>query len=295
MVDVTEDYLDWAQGRTWYRVYGDLASGIPLIVLHGGPGAAHDYCEPIGDLIAATGRPAVLYDQLGCGLSQHLPDAPASFWTVDLFKSELTALVEHLGLTRFHLLGQSWGGMLGMEVALDHPTGLVSLTVADSPASMTLWVEEANRLRSYLPDEVQQTLLQHESAGTTDSAEYQAAVEVFDNEYVCRVPQPPCVQASFAQIAAEPTVYHTMNGPSEFHVVGTLKDWDITPRLPEIEVPTLLISGAHDEATPRIVGEVRDRIPDVRWEVFAWSSHMPHVEEPAKFQRIVADFLTEHD
>lgn len=292
---MTDDFMDWAQGRTWYRIYGDLTSGTPLVVLHGGPGAAHDYCEPIGDLIAATGRPVVLYDQLGCGLSQHLPDAPESFWTVDLFKSELAALVDHLGLERFHLLGQSWGGMLGMEVALDHPSGLASLTVADSPASMPLWVQEANRLRTYLPQVVQQTLLDHEAAGTTDSAEYEAAVAIFDNEYVCRVPQPPCVQASFAQIAAEPTIYHTMNGPSEFHVVGTLKDWDITARLPEIDAPTLLVSGAHDEATPRIVGEIRDRIPGARWEVFAWSSHMPHVEEPAKFQRVVSDFLAEHD
>lgn len=288
---VSEDFLEWASGRTWYRVYGSLDSGIPLVVLHGGPGASHDYCEPIGDLVAATGRPVVLYDQLGCGLSQHLPEAPASFWTVALFKAELAALVEHLGISRFHLLGQSWGGMLGMEVALDHPAGLVSLTVADSPASMPLWVREANRLRELLPLDVQQALTDHEVAGTTDSAEYHSAVDVFDSQYVCRVPQPDCVKRSFAQIAEEPTVYHTMNGPSEFHVIGTLKDWDITERLPEIDVPTLLISGAHDEATPRIVGEIHDRIPDSRWELFAWSSHMPHVEEPAKFQQVVREFL----
>lgn len=295
MVDTTEDFLDWAQGRTWYRVYGSLSTGTPLVVLHGGPGASHDYCEPIADLVAATGRPVVLYDQLGCGLSQHLPDAPSSFWSVALFKSELAALVAHLGISSYHLLGQSWGGMLGMEVALDHPAGLVSLTVADSPASMQLWVQEANRLRALLPPEVQETLLLHEAAGTTDSAEYQAAVEVFDNEYVCRVPQPDCVKRSFAQIAEEPTVYHTMNGPSEFHVIGTLKDWDITSQLPSIDVPTLLISGAHDEATPRIVGEIHDRIPRSRWELFAWSSHMPHVEEPAKFQQVVREFLAAHD
>ena len=295
MMETTEGFLDWSQGRTWYRVYGDLSAGTPLVVLHGGPGASHDYCEPIADLMAATGRPVVLYDQLGCGLSQHLPDAPADFWTVSLFKSELAALVEHLEIERFHLIGQSWGGMLGMEVALDHPSNLVSLTVANSPASMPLWAQEADRLRSYLPADVQATLLAHEADGTTDSPQYQAAVDVFDSHYVCRVPQPPCVVASFAQIAAEPTVYHTMNGPSEFHIVGTLKNWDITDQLGQIDVPTLLISGAHDEATPRIVGEIHDRIPGSRWELFAWSSHMPHVEEPAKFQQILSEFLSQHD
>jgi len=298
-VTVIEDRLVWAAGETWYRVVGDLdpdAALAPLVVLHGGPGAAHDYCAPIADLVAPTGRAVVLYDQLGCGRSQHLPDAPVGFWTPQLFKDELVALTAHLGIAgRYAVLGQSWGGMLGMEHALDHPEGLVALVVADSPASMRLWVEEANRLRQLLPPDVERTLQRHEADGTTGAPEYEAAVEVFYDRHLCRVPQPPCVQASFAQLAAEPTVYHTMNGPSEFHVIGTLRDWDITDRLPAITVPTLLVSGAHDEATPRIVGEIRDRIPGARWEVFAYSSHMPHVEEPAKFKEVVAAFLAEHD
>jgi len=298
-VTVIEDRLVWAAGETWYRVVGDLdpdAALAPLVVLHGGPGAAHDYCAPIADLVAPTGRAVVLYDQLGCGRSQHLPDAPVGFWTPQLFKDELVALTAHLGIAgRYAVLGQSWGGMLGMEHALDHPEGLVALVVADSPASMRLWVEEANRLRQLLPPDVERTLQRHEADGTTGAPEYEAAVEVFYDRHLCRVPQPPCVQASFAQLAAEPTVYHTMNGPSEFHVIGTLRDWDITDRLPAITVPTLLVSGAHDEATPRIVGEIRDRIPGARWEVFAYSSHLPHVEEPAKFKVVVTGFLAEHD
>jgi L-proline amide hydrolase len=284
---------------TWYRVVGELDPGArmaPLVVLHGGPGAAHDYCEPIADLVAATGRAVVLYDQVGCGLSQHLPDAPVEFWTPQLFKDELIALTGALGIAgRYHVIGQSWGGMLGLEHALDHPAGLQALVVADSPASMPLWVEEANRLRALLPPEVDEVLRKHEEAGTTDSEEYHAAEEVFNDHYLCRVPQPPCVQRSFAQITADPTVYHTMNGPSEFHCIGTLKDWDVTDRLSTITAPTLLVSGFHDEATPRIVGEIRDRIPGARWELFAWSSHMPHVEEPAKFKVVVTGFLAEHD
>jgi L-proline amide hydrolase len=296
---MTEGRLRWPAGETWYRLIGTPdpdAAMAPLVVLHGGPGAAHDYCEPIADLVAQTGRAVVLYDQLGCGLSQHLPEAPAGFWTPQLFMDELVALTRHLGIDRrYAVLGQSWGGMLGMEHALDHPAGLTALVVADSPASMPLWVAEANRLRGLLPADVEATLQRHEAAGTTETPEYEAAVQVFYDRHLCRVPQPPCVQASFAQITAEPTVYHTMNGPSEFHVIGTLKDWDITDRLPTIDVPTLLVSGAHDEATPRIVGEIRDRIPGARWELFAWSSHLPHVEEPAKFKQVVADFLAAHD
>ncbi len=300
----TENRLSWTTSdgtpvETWYRVVGDLdpaAAHTPLVVLHGGPGAAHNYCEPIADLVAQTGRAVILYDQVGCGLSQHMPQAPIGFWAPQLFKDELVALTTRLGIAgRYHVIGQSWGGMLGLEHALDHPAGLRALVVADSPASMRLWVEEANRLRSLLPPQVEATLKQHEDDGTTDTPEYEAAVNVFYDRHLCRVPQPLSVQASFAQIAAEPTVYHTMNGPSEFHCIGTLKDWDITDRLHTITAPTLLVSGAHDEATPRIVGEIHDRIPGSRWELFAYSSHMPHVEEPAKFKDVVTGFLAEHD
>jgi L-proline amide hydrolase len=301
---MTENQLSWitADGTavsTWYRIVGELsaqASLTPLVVLHGGPGAAHDYVEPIADLVAATGRAVVLYDQVGCGRSQHLPEAPVEFWTPQLFKDELNALIVHLGISeRYHVIGQSWGGMLGLEHALDHPAGMRALVVADSPASMPLWVAEANRLRALLPDGVDETLRRHEQAGTTSSAEYVAAEAVFNDHHVCRVPQPPCVQRTFAQIAAEPTVYHTMNGPNEFYCIGTMKDWDITDRLHTIDVPMLLVSGAYDEATPRIVSEIRDRVPGARWELFAWSSHMPHIEEPAKFKAVVTAFLAEHD
>jgi L-proline amide hydrolase len=289
--------MTWRGHETWYRIVGELdpdAEQTPLVICHGGPGAAHDYCEPIADL-SRSGRACVLYDQLGCGRSEHLRDAPADFWTPQLFRDELVELTRHLGIERrYAVLGQSWGGMLAMEHALDHPPGLRGIVVADSPASMRLWVEEANRLRADLPPEVQATLTRHEQAGTTDDPEYDAAVMVFYERHVCRRrPQPECVQRSFDEIRADPTVYHTMNGPSEFHVVGSLESWEIEDRLHEIDVPTLLVSGAHDEATPLIVGRIHERIPGSEWELFPESSHMPHVEEPEAFLERVERFLRE--
>ncbi len=290
-----EDRMRWSGHQTWYRVVGDLdpaAPQTPVVICHGGPGAAHDYCEPIADL-SRSGRACVLYDQLGCGRSDLLPDASADFWMPELFKTELTELVRHLGIAdRYALVGQSWGGMLAMDYALDHPAGLRAIVVADSPASMKLWVSEANRLRRDLPADVQERLTRHEAAGTTDDPEYEAAVSVFYDRHVCRVkPMPDCVARSFAQIAANPAVYHAMNGPSEFHVIGSLKTWDITERLGEISTPTLLVSGRHDEATPRIVGQIHDRIPNAAWVMFEDSSHMPHVEEPEAFLGAVEEFL----
>jgi len=119
---------------------------------------------------------------------------------------------------------------------------------------------------------------------------------VFYERHLCRiVPFPDSVQRSFAQLQAEPTVYHTMNGPSEFHVMGRLRSWNITPRLSEIRVPVLLISGEYDEATPTVVRPIAEAIPDVRWELVEDASHMPHVEAPERFMALVEEFLDAHD
>jgi len=290
---VTEGTIPFGGAETWYRVVGDgeKPGALPILLLHGGPGGAHDYLESMQEL-ADTGRRVIFYDQLGCGRSPY-PSDPAK-WTVELFVDEVDAIRDALGLDRLHLLGQSWGGMLGMEYALRQPPGLQSLIVCDSPASMRLWVQEANRLREGLPPDVQQTLLRHEAEGTTESDEYQTAIHVFYDRHVCRVvPAPDYVQRSMDHILNE--VYLTMNGPSEFHVVGTLKDWDITPRLGEISVPTLIISGAHDEATPLISRTINEGIPGSEWVLFDDSSHMPHVEEPERFLQVVGDWLERHD
>lgn len=288
--------MKWQHGSTWYRVVGDLKSSkTPVMILHGGPGAGHNYCEPIAEVLAQTGRAAVLYDQIGCGNSTHLPDKPKEFWTPELFMEELVLLTQHLGISnKYDIVGQSWGGMLGMQFAITKPKGLNAMVIADSPASMEVWVSEANKLRKELPPEVEATLLKHEAAETTEDPEYVAAVDVFYSRHLCRIPQPPYVIASFDQLAADPTVYHTMNGPSEFHVIGSLKHWDIRPQLKEINTPTLLVSGQYDEATPAMVKEIHGLIPGSKWELFAESSHMPHVEEPAKFKRVVSEFLDSH-
>ncbi len=286
-----EGYMPFHGYRTWYQVIGEgeEPGKLPLLTLHGGPGATHDYLEPLAEL-AKSGRRVIFYDQLGCGNSDH-PHNPA-MWTVDLFLEELGAIRETLGLDRVHILGQSWGGMLGMEYALTQPAGLAGLIVSDSPASMEQWVAEANKLRAELPPAVQETLLKHEAAGTTTDPAYLEAMDVFYRRHVCRAdPWPDCVVRSFAKLAEAPEVYNTMNGPSEFHVIGTLKTWNIVDRLHEIRVPALLLSGRYDEATPAIVETIHQRIPGAEWVLFEHSSHLPHVEEPERYNQVVHDFL----
>ncbi len=292
-----EGAVDFRGWKTWYRITGDLASGrVPLVTAHGGPGGTHDYLLTIAD-IAQSGRPVIHYDQLGNGRSTHLRDKGADFWTVDLFLDELENLLRQLGIAdNYHLLGQSWGGMLGAEHAIRQPKGLQSLVISDSPASMPLWLGAAAELRAQLPPDVQETLTRHEAAGTTDSAEYLAAMDVFYARHVCRiVPHPAELARTFAAIAEDPTVYHTMNGPSEFHVIGTLKTWSVVDAVNRIQVPTLLISGAYDEAAPSTVQPFADGIPDVRWHIFEESSHVPHIEERNAYMNLVQEFIDARD
>ncbi|MEQ4254770.1 proline iminopeptidase-family hydrolase [Pseudomonas syringae] len=295
MADMTikEGFAPFGDYQTWYRITGDLHSpDTPLVILHGGPGCTHDYVDSFKD-IASTGRAVIHYDQLGNGKSTHLREVKRDFWTVDLFLSELDNLLEHLGIeNNYALLGQSWGGMLASEHAVRQPDGLKALIIANSPADMHTWVSEANRLREDLPAEVQAALLKHEKAETLKDPEYLKASRVFYDRHVCRItPWPEEVKRTFDAIDADPTVYHAMNGPTEFHVIGTMKDWTIVNRLKLISVPALLISGKYDEATPLVVKPYVDNVPDISWSVFEESSHMPHAEERMACMGRVAGFL----
>ncbi|KMY00777.1 amino acid amidase [Pseudomonas syringae KCTC 12500] len=295
MADMTikEGFAPFGDYHTWYRITGDLHSpDTPLVILHGGPGCTHDYVDSFKD-IASTGRAVIHYDQLGNGKSTHLREVKRDFWTVDLFLSELDNLLEHLGIeNNYALLGQSWGGMLASEHAVRQPEGLKALIIANSPADMHTWVSEANRLREDLPAEVQAALLKHEKAETLKDPEYLKASRVFYDRHVCRItPWPEEVKRTFDEINADPTVYHAMNGPTGFHVIGTMKDWTIVNRLKLISVPALLISGKYDEATPLVVKPYVDNVPDISWSVFEESSHMPHAEERMACMGRIAGFL----
>jgi proline-specific peptidase len=286
---IIEGYIPFSNHRVWYQVVGgeEDPGKYPLLRLHGGPGTPHDYLEPL-ERVTETGRRVIFYDQLGCGKSDR-PDDP-SLWTVELFLNELRAVRMHLGLEQFHLLGSSWGGMLAMEYAVTRPTGLASLVLAGAPASIPQWIAEADHLRQDLPTEIQQLLRKHEEAGTTDDPEYQEAMMVFYRRHVCRLdPWPDYVSRSFEKMGMQ--VYTTMFGPSEVHATGTLKEWDITQRLHEIRIPTLITSGRYDEATPAIAETTHTHIPNSQWVLFEHSSHMPFVEEPDRYMKVLGDFL----
>lgn len=288
---VQEGYIPFRGFATWYRVVGVASPGrLPLLCVHGGPGSTHNYFEPLEELAAGDGRRLVFYDQLGCGESDQ-PDDP-TLWSIETFLDELRTVREALGLERFHLLGTSWGGMLALEYALERPHGLASLVLNSTPPSMALWRRETARLRAALPADVRQVLDEHERAGTTDAPAYEAAcIEFYKRHFYRGETLPDCIARGLAKRGN--LVYATLNGPSEFFVTGPLRDWDISARLSELELPTLITSGRHDECTPAVALALHQAITGSKWVLFESSAHVPFVEEAELYRAVVSDFLAE--
>jgi proline-specific peptidase len=288
VVKEDEGFIDVPGGRVWFRSVGE--GGIPLLCLHGGPGFTHHYLQPLEAL--ADRRRVIFYDQLGCGNSDRPDDV--SLWTVDRFVAELAQVRAALELDDLHLFGSSWGGMLAMQYVLDRRPSLRSLILCGSPASMIRWVRDCDELLAGQPDDVRNTIRQHEADGFTACPEYQAAILGFYREHVCRLkPWPAGFERSFAEAGYQ--VYNTMNGPSEFTVSGTLKTWDIMDRLGEIGIPALLVGGRYDECTPGHLAEMHSRIPVSQLETIEDASHLCFAEQPAVFNNLVNAFLDERD
>jgi L-proline amide hydrolase len=283
---VSEGYIDYRGYRTWYRVVGDQASGaVPLLALHGGPGSTHHYFGPLERL--GSERPVVLYDQIGCGSS----DRPQGIeWSVAVFREEVDTVRSHLGLERIHLLGTSWGGMLALEHVLSGAEGIVSLILSSTLANLEQWAAEQLLLKNALPPDIVDVLDQHESAGTYDAPEYEQAMEAYFDRHFYRGPKP---RAELERMDAEkaPDVYRAMQGPNEWTVTGALRGWDVSDRLGEIEVPTLVIRGRYDMCTDPIAATLTEGIRNAREIVLDESSHTPVLEETERYLESVVAFM----
>ncbi|MFZ1176931.1 MAG: proline iminopeptidase-family hydrolase [Mycobacterium sp.] len=276
-------------GKVWFTRVGGGA-GLPLLAIHGGPGLPHNYLHSLERL--ANEREVIFWDQLGCGNSEC--PSNAELWTMERSMAEMDAVVKALGLNRFHIFGNSWGGMLAQQYVLDVTSGAVSLTISNSIASIPEFSNMVARLKSDLDSTTQSAIDRHEAAGTTYSAEYQAAIRTWNETYLCRVrPWPAELQEAFRNMGTE--IFETMFGPSDFHIVGTIRNWDVFERLAEIALPTLVLAGRFDECVPEHMREMHQRIPGSRFELFESSAHMPFIEEPERFDRVMREFLRLND
>jgi proline iminopeptidase len=285
VTEASEGHIEYRGYRTWYRLVGELDSATPVLALHGGPGSTHNYFTPLEGL--ASERPVVLYDQIGCGNSDRPTDIG---WTVDVFRDEVAAVRDQLGLDRVHLLGTSWGGMLAQEHVLSGAEGVVSLVLSSTLANIALWNEEQLKLKAQLPPEVIEVLDRHEQAGTYDDPEYEEAMEVYFDRHFYRGSMPrPELEAMSAGRARN--VYRAMQGPNEWTTTGALKGWDTRARLHEIDVPTLVARGRYDMCTEPIAAELVKGIKGAREIVLEQSSHTPALEETDRYLEVVGHFI----
>ena len=285
-----EGHIDVPGGQVWYKVVGSGES-VPLLTLHGGPGGGHDYLEPLNEI--ASERPVVFFDQLGCGKSDTPDDV--SLWRIDRFVDEVTAVRDALGLDRIHLLGHSWGGWLAIEYMLGAPSGVVSLTLASTSASIPQFVYEAGKLISELPREMAETMRRLEAEGDFENPEFEAGMMEFYKRHLCRLdPWPDPIMRSLENLDGN-IVYETMNGPTEFTVIGNMKDWNRIEKLSEIVAPTLITCGRYDELTPACSRTLHQGIMNSRMHVFERSAHMAHLEETESYLQILSEFLRDFD
>ncbi|EKM58102.1 uncharacterized protein PHACADRAFT_182489 [Phanerochaete carnosa HHB-10118-sp] len=256
--------------QTFYKLFGSLENckRRPLVVLHGGPGFVHDYLLPFSDLAVMADTPVVLYDQLGNGLSTHLRDKPAEFWSIDFSLPSL----------------RIWGGILAAEFAVQRrPRGLQHLVFTDSLASHSLWQESNAQLIVTFPPDIQAAL----KAGMADPKAYYDALLVFCKKHGCTVDPMPKEYLRVFEVAfsesGDPTVTSMM--------YPKLLPWSIIDRLHNIEVPTLVVNGADDVAQDFVVETFFQKNPKAKWITFANSSHTPFWEERELYMKRLADFL----
>jgi proline-specific peptidase len=278
MQHTDQGYIPVPGGWVWYRRIGPRNT-IPVLVLHGGPGAGYGYLEALEAL--ADEREVIFYDQLGCGQSE-TPTHPA-LWRIERFVAELYSVRRALRLEHVHLYGHSWGGWLAIEYMLTHPPGVVSLTLASTSASLPEHRRELERLKDALPADIAEVLRRHEALGDFNHPDYKAALLSFYQRHFCRLEVwPPALEASITGPGENP-VYTEMQGVNEIVINGNLKDWDRSDRLGEITVPTLITVGRYDEITPTCATTLQRGMPNAELHIFEQSAHMPHLEEPERY------------
>lgn len=285
---VSEGTISVIGGKIWYRIVGAGKPGIPLLILHGGPGATHDYLEPLEAL--SDERPVVFYDQLGCGNSDRPADT--ALWTISRFIDEISQLREALQLKEVIILGQSWGGALAVEYMLQkQPQGVYGLILSAPLLSTSRWLADQGDWISQLPPSVKDSVKKYEILGDYTAQAYQDAMIEFYKLHLCRLdPWPDCLLRTFEKMGAD--VYAYMWGPSEFTVTGTLRNFDVSNRLDSIKVPTLFTCGEFDEAMPATINDFHAKVRESEFYVFKGASHSHHLEKSTEYLEVVRKFLS---
>ena len=285
--------------NVWTKRVGNNPT-MKVLLLHGGPGATHEYFESFDSYFPHAEIEYYYYDQLESAYSDQPNDS--SLWSVDRYVEEVEQVRQALGLdnTNFYLLGSSWGGILCMEYALKHQEHLKGLIISNMMSSIPDYNQYAQEvLGPQLPPEVLKEVRAMEAAGDFGNPRYaELLYQHFYTEHVLRMPLdqwPDPVNRAFAKINAG--LYVTMQGPSEFGIVGNakLRNWDRSKDLSKITVPTLMIGGAHDTMDPKHMEWMGNEVGNGRYLHCPEGSHLSMYDDAETYFEGLITFIKEVD
>ena len=282
---VRSGYVAVPGGNVFYEMSNPDAAGIPLLLIHGGPGGTSCGFGVLDNEI--RDRPVIRYDQLETGRS----DRPGlrEQWNISHSVAEIDAIRDALGLDSVHLLGWSWGGSVAAEYVLEGRRDVEAVVFSGPLLSTPAWIEDANALVATMPADLQAVIREHEAAGTYNDPAYLAATDSFYARFMDPIGYPPVPECE--GVSGNNEVYTTMWGPTEFTATGTLLDYDRTDQLGDIDVPVLILAGEFDEARPVTMERFASMMPDARVEVIPGAGHAAPVERPGLVASLITDFL----
>lgn len=274
-------------GSIFYRVIGSGA-GVPVVLIHGGPGYSSHYLEGLGAL--GDDRPVIAYDQLGSGRSDRVTDT--TLFAIERYARELDSLRRALRLKRVHLVGHSYGTLLALEYLRTEPDGVVSVVFSNPVISVESYAEDVRATLDALPDSMGAVILEHAAAGTTASGEYQEASAYYAEHHFVGMAPPYPAAGDSTMASFNPLVFRTMWGASDFlPVTGNLRGLDRSLVLAGLDIPVLFVAGRHDEARPETVERFARLARKGELRILERSAHMPMFTEPESYLDVIRDFL----
>lgn len=279
--------------KVWTKRFGNNPR-VKLLLLHGGPGATHEYFECMESFLPKEGIEFIYYDQLGSAYSEQPQDT--SLWDLNRFVDELEQVRSALGLNQdnFYLLGHSWGGILAMEYALKYQQNLKGLIISNMMASAPkydVYAEEV--LAKQLDPAVVEEVKTLEANGEFENPRYmELLMPNFYNKFICRLPLgewPDPIMRAFNKL--NPTIYVTMQGPSEFGISGKLEQWDISSELGKITAPTLVIGAQYDTMDPAHMQWIAEQVKNGSFLLCENGSHMCMWDDQQRYMNGLIKFV----
>jgi len=278
--------------EVWTKRVGD--GPIKVLMLHGGPGFSHLYLEPSFTAnLLSDDYEIIYYDQLG-SYNSDKPSGPEArhLWTVERFLSEVEEVIEKLQLDNFVIYGHSWGGLLGIEYALKHPKRLKGLIISSMTSNIDDYIDYAYKLRSELPQDIQDQLQAYEDRGEFENPEYEGLLfkELY-TKHICRLNQwPEEAMQSMEHLNKE--ILNEIQGPNEFVYTGNTRNWNRTADLKNIATPTLVISGQYDTMNPEKMKEMAELIPNATGKICANGSHLTFFDDTENYFSTIKEFTS---